>query len=152
MERQQAKVGRPRGKRPRPRKEPKVIRRLEEQLRKLRAQVGQMREEMGQMRKELGARPQPESGEAPGSPVILELHPDEYSRWIEQHLDELAKYPDCFVAIDPEKGREGVVLHSPDEGLFSRRLREIRARDPEACERLLVTHTSTYVGSGTVEG
>jgi hypothetical protein len=152
MERQQVKVGRSKSKRPRPRKEPKVIRRIEEQLRKLRAQVGQLQEEMGQMRKELGARPQPQSGEAPDSSVILELHPDEYSRWIAEHLDALAKYPDCFVAIDPDKGREGVVLHSPDEALFSRRLREIRARDPGAYERLLVTHTSTYVGSGTAGG
>jgi hypothetical protein len=71
--------------------------------------------------------------------------PDPYDLWLQQHMAELAQYPDCFVAIDPFEGKQGVVLHSRDEADFNRQLRERYERDPSARERLLVAHTSLYL-------
>lgn len=78
----------------------------------------------------------------PGKPQCVV---DPYKAWLAQHRDVLARYPNCFVAIDPSKGPEGIVLHSADEEEFSLALLEFYDRDPDARGQLLPLHTSLYV-------
>jgi hypothetical protein len=69
---------------------------------------------------------------------------DAHYRWIEQHPEMMRNHPDCFVAIDPTLGDNGLVVHDEDEAAFARQLLKLYETDPTARERLLLTHTSAY--------
>lgn len=140
-----AAVGKLRSKGRGPRKEPKGHRGVEAQLRELRTQVEQLRLQVGQVQEQLAARLPVEPGGVQGVPTRPEIPPALRKSWVEEHLDTLAQYPDCLVAIDQSKGKEGIVLHSSDEEDFTRRLLELFNQEPDARERLLVIHTSLYV-------
>lgn len=134
------------------RRAPKAPRGLAAQVRKLQAQFEHLQAQVEQVQERLAARPRPAFMDDDASPVLLELQSDEYERWIAEHRDELAKYPDCFVAIDLERGRQGVVLHSADEARFADELVEFQTKDPATSDRLIITHTSMYVSNGANEG
>jgi hypothetical protein len=104
----------------------------------LKAQVAELRQELREFKAERASRDE--------RPLLAVTEPkltaDPYHQWIEKNLDELARFPDQFVAIDAKRG---LVLHSADEDDFERQLGELYEREPDARERLLVTHTSLYV-------
>jgi len=64
---------------------------------------------------------------------------DPYLDWCENNLDELRKYPDSFVAIDPQIG---IVHHDSDSDSFAAWGRGLSKADKA---RLMLTHTSMYV-------
>ena len=68
---------------------------------------------------------------------LVPLGPHE--RWIEAHADELRKYPDEWVLLDPE---QGIVFHTADQAEFGRYLERF---GPEDRARLMPFHTSMYV-------
>lgn len=67
---------------------------------------------------------------------------DPYMQWIHEHREELRKYPDHYVAIDPE---QGIVLAEKEGEIFSQRLKELIDREGIPGDKYLRTHTSTYL-------
>lgn len=66
-----------------------------------------------------------------------EMAPDDpHLRWIEEHLDELRRYPSTWVAIDPVRG---IVVHAKDGDEFADKL---AALPREERKRLLTFNTS----------
>lgn len=121
------------------RPETKVQRKIEQ----LELEVVQLKEQLAQLQDKLRDQGAPRVSKATGAGI--KPYTNQYKRWIREHMDELAKYPDCFVAIDPSKGDQGLILHASDEEEFSDRLLEIYASDPGSRQRLLLTHTSVYM-------
>jgi hypothetical protein len=68
-----------------------------------------------------------------------EIPVDPHTRWIEDNLDELRKYPDAFVALDPDRG---ILAHATENGEFAAKL---EALTPEERERVTLFHTSMYL-------
>jgi hypothetical protein len=111
------------------------------------AELQQLRAEVRQLKAELAQRPatlNPLSPgmAAPGAARQVRDSDDPHGRWIEEHLDVLAKYPDQYVAIDPE---QGVVVQDANEREFRQKLRELDQRDAVLRARLLVAHTSMFL-------
>lgn len=67
---------------------------------------------------------------------------DPYGQWIRDHMDELKKFPDQYVAIDLEGG---IILAEKDGKEFSRKLQEEIKRRGVAGDKYLRMHTSTYL-------
>jgi hypothetical protein len=72
------------------------------------------------------------TSDSPGEP---------FNEWISKNRDELAKYPDQFVAIHPN---EGVVVADANEERFSKCLLSMI---PIVRHQLLTTHTSLYANA-----
>lgn len=68
-----------------------------------------------------------------------EVPVDPHKRWIERNLDELRKYPDMFVALDPDRG---ILVHASEQREFAAKL---DALTPEENERVMLFHTSMYL-------
>jgi len=69
---------------------------------------------------------------------VAKPYHDRLHEWVEIHREELARYPNQFVAIDPD---EGVVISDPTDDGFSEKLMQL---DAEKRRHLLTTHTSLY--------
>jgi hypothetical protein len=74
--------------------------------------------------------------------AVIHQYSDPYDRWLEENLDEIAKYPDCFLAVDP---KQGIILHEADEWEFGRMLSEIFEREPKRCGRTMTFHASLFL-------
>lgn len=78
-----------------------------------------------------------EPGEPEPEAADILVH-DPYLDWCDKNRDELRKYPDCWVAIDPEAG---IVHHSTDADAFAAWERALSLADRA---RMTVTHTRLY--------
>jgi hypothetical protein len=67
---------------------------------------------------------------------------DPSMQWIHEHREELRKYPDHYVAIDPERG---IVLAAQDGDEFARKFSELVDREGCRGDKYLQTHTSLHV-------
>lgn len=70
---------------------------------------------------------------------VEEAPVDPHARWIEQNLEELRRYPDMFVALDPERG---ILVHAAEQSEFAEKLKSLT---PEENERVMLFHTSMYL-------
>lgn len=66
---------------------------------------------------------------------------DPYMQWIHEHREELSRYPDHYVAIDPERG---IVLAVHDLEDFGRQFSELVDREGCRGDKYLQTHTSLH--------
>jgi hypothetical protein len=74
--------------------------------------------------------------------AIIHEYSDPYDAWLEANLEEIAKYPDCFLAVDP---KQGIILSSSDEWEFARLLGEIYEREPKRRGRTMTFHASLFL-------
>lgn len=108
---------------------------LEAELRQLKGRVAQL-EEL------LHASAPPTSVPEPPPPPAVPIQ--EYDRWIDQHVELLRQHADCFIAIDPTLGDQGLVIHEANGDAFNEQLDELYKSDPTARERVLLSHASMY--------
>jgi hypothetical protein len=95
---------------------------LEERVRKLEARLADLAAQR---------EPSEQDGE--------EASTDAFSRWIEEHIDELRRHPDTWILLDPEKG---IVFHTTDEAAFSAALENVPR---EERDHLMPFNTRMYI-------
>lgn len=65
--------------------------------------------------------------------------PSPHSLWIERNMDELKRYPNCWIALDADLG---IVIAEEDREKYAEKYKKL---SPEQQDKLLLFHSSMYV-------